>query len=212
MKVDTLKLKVCGMRDAENIRVLASLDPDYLGFIEYGKSPRNVGADFSPPVIPDHVNRVGVFVDEVTPVIKAKAKRNGYTYIQLHGKETAGQCDELRQLGYGVIKVFSVNDDFNFLDTKPYVPVADLFLFDTKGKYQGGNGIPFNWNILRRYDQEVPFFLSGGLSEESLSGLDELEYMNVHGLDFNSGVEIAPGMKDIDKVRRIFEQLRVAKK
>ena len=124
-------------------------------------------------------------------------------FVQLHGNESPAQCDELKATGLGVIKVFSIDDDFNFELTKPYRKVVDYFLFDTKGKYYGGNAKTFNWKILERYDQEIPFFLSGGLSPENVNALGDIVKMNLHALDLNSGVEISPGLKDIEKIRTI---------
>ena len=87
--------------------------------------------------------------------------------------------------------------------TKPYRDVVDYFLFDTKGKYYGGNAKAFNWEILRRYDQEVPFFLSGGLSPDNVNTLGNIQKMNLHALDLNSGVEVSPGIKDLEKIKTV---------
>ncbi len=124
-------------------------------------------------------------------------------FAQLHGNETPEQCDELKATRLGVIKVFSLDDHFNFDVTKPYRDVVDYFLFDTKGKYYGGNAKAFNWENLRRYDQEVPFFLSGGLSPDNVNTLGNIQKMNLHALDLNSGVEISPGIKDLEKIKTV---------
>jgi phosphoribosylanthranilate isomerase len=192
------------MRERENILAVANLAPHYLGFIEYPASPRYVGEDFiMPSDLSALIGRVGVFVNESSGIIRLKAAKQGYQYIQLHGNESEMQCRELKDSGLKVIKVFSIDEQFEFANTKPFVAVADYFLFDTKGKFHGGNGKIFDWNILRHYDQEVPFFLSGGLSVDSLSGLDDLKYMNITALDLNSGVELSPGLKDVSKVAHI---------
>jgi phosphoribosylanthranilate isomerase len=203
-----IKLKICGMREAHNIMDVTSLKPDYLGFIFYSKSQRFVGDDFILPanLSPD-VLRVGVFVNETSSAILDKAKTYNLDYIQLHGNETPSQCAELGQLGLGIIKVFSVGDDFDFETTKPYKPVVDYFLFDTKGKHYGGNASTFNWDLLKQYDQEIPFFLSGGLSSENIGEVSKLDGMNLHALDVNSGVEISPGVKDSLKVKQLNEIL-----
>ncbi|MEO7992429.1 MAG: phosphoribosylanthranilate isomerase [Chryseolinea sp.] len=203
-----VKLKICGMRDANNIVDVASVNPDYLGFIFYSKSPRFVGDDFVLPakLSPD-ILRVGVFVNETSSVILDKAKAFNLDYIQLHGDETPSQCGELGQFGLGIIKVFSVGDDFDFEITKFYKKVVDYFLFDTKGKHYGGNASTFNWDLLKQYDQEVPFFLSGGLSPENIEEVSKLNSMNIHALDVNSGVEESPGVKDLQKVKRLNEIL-----
>ena len=203
-----IKLKICGIRDVNNIMDVASLKPDYLGFIFYSKSPRFVGVDFVVPLdLPNEIKRVGVFVNESTDEIIAKAKSHRLDYIQLHGNETLEQTKELKQLDLGIIKVFAVGDDFDFEITKPYKKVVDYFLFDTKGKYYGGNASVFNWNLLKQYDQEIPFFLSGGLSPENIEEVSKLNSMNIHALDVNSGVEEGPGLKDIAKVKQLIDRV-----
>ena len=192
------------MRDRENILSVADLGPRYMGFIEYPLSPRFVGDDFvMPTMLNPSLKKVGVFVNESSEVIRAKAAKQGYEYIQLHGNETEEQCRQLRDDGLEIIKVFSVDDHFDFAVTKAFVPTADYFLFDTKGKLYGGNAKTFDWNILKRYDQEVPFFLSGGISVDKLADLDDLKYMNIFALDLNSGVELSPGLKDVAKVAQV---------
>src|SRR5690606_12044148 len=85
--------------------------------------------------------------------------------------------------------------------TSAYKGSVDYFLFDTKGPLHGGNAMRFDWSLLQQYDQSVPFFLSGGLSPDNVSGISKLEGMNIHALDVNSGVESAPGMKDLKKLK-----------
>jgi phosphoribosylanthranilate isomerase len=165
-----IAIKICGMRDAENIAAVASLLPQYLGFIFYSKSPRFVGESFDiPSNLPSSIKSVGVFVNESNAVMITKSKALNLDLIQLHGNESPAQCDELKATGLGVIKVFSIDDNFNFDLTAPYREAVDYFLFDTKGKFYGGNAKTFNWNILAKYNQEVPFFLSGGLSPDNVN-------------------------------------------
>ena len=204
-----IAIKICGMRDAENIAAVASLGPQYLGFIFYPKSPRFVGENFDIPAnLPASIASVGVFVNESSAVIMAKRKSSKLDFVQLHGNESPAQCDELKATGLGVIKVFSIDDKFNFDVTKPYRDVVDYFLFDTKGKYYGGNANTFNWKILSKYDQAVPFFLSGGLSPDNVNTLGDIQKMNLHALDLNSGVEISPGLKDLKKVETIISSYK----
>lgn len=196
------------MRDADNIRLVASLKPDYLGFIFYPESPRFVGNDFRlPEDLPPSIRRVGVFVNETTDRILETAKRVGLDSIQLHGDESVEQCYSLRREGLTIIKVFSVSYGFDFNHTKPYIPAVDYFLFDTKGKYYGGNADTFDWEILKRYDQEIPFFLSGGLSPQNVGDVSTMEGMNLHALDVNSGVEESPGVKSIEKIETLLNRL-----
>ncbi|HEY8934285.1 MAG TPA: phosphoribosylanthranilate isomerase [Cyclobacteriaceae bacterium] len=204
-----IKLKVCGMRDAENIMQVALCQPDYMGFIFYEKSPRFVGTNFQVPgAFSPSIKRVGVFVNEESQTVLKHSKALKLDYVQLHGKESEEQCNQFKDAGIGVIKVFSVDDAFDFTVTKPYKDYVDFFLFDTKGKYHGGNAVTFNWSILKNYDQEIPFFLSGGINPDNVSGIAELKEMNIHALDINSGVEITPGVKDVHKIKLINDILR----
>ena len=203
-----VRLKVCGMRDSQNIVAVGERRPEYMGFIFYQKSPRYVGEEFMvPDGLPRTVQRVGVFVNETTEVMLVKAKKYSLNALQLHGMETPEQCEALRAEGYKVIKVLSVDSAFDFQKTVPYKNVADLFLFDTKGTYYGGNAVPFDWQLLRQYDQSVPFFLSGGLSPENVGSIVSLLDMNLYALDVNSGVESAPGMKSLARLDALKDAL-----
>jgi phosphoribosylanthranilate isomerase len=208
-----LKLKVCGMRDADNIVQVTSQHPDYMGFIFYPQSPRFAGKDFKlAPSFPPAVKKVGVFVNETIEVILETVDRLDLDYVQLHGNESAEQCHSIKNSSIGVIKVFSIDDDFDFSVTKDFQKAADFFLFDTKGKYHGGNAIAFDWNVLKRYDQEKPFFLSGGISPANVKGLTLLSGMNIHALDINSGIEDKPGVKNIhrlDELKNELEKLKI---
>jgi phosphoribosylanthranilate isomerase len=201
-----VKLKVCGMRDVANIQAVAELRPDYMGFIFYKQSPRYVGDQFSIGDV--NVRKVGVFVNENTEKILAQLKSIGSTTAQLHGDENPVQCAELKGQGITVIKVFPVDDDFNFEKTKEYENVSDFFLFDTKGKLHGGNAKVFNWRKLQEYDQSVPFFLSGGLNADNLKDIGVLKDMNLHALDLNSGVEDSPGLKNISKISDLMKLIQ----
>lgn len=199
-----IAIKICGMRDHKNIMEVASLDPQYLGFIFYMKSPRFVGEEFRLPSLRSSIKKVGVFVNEATNVIAKKANELGFDLVQLHGNETAEKCAELKDLGIKIIKAFPMDENFDFRDIIAFKKHVEFFLFDTKGKFYGGNAQVFNWTLLKKYDQEVPFFLSGGLSPANIEQLGDVANMNLHALDFNSGVEEAPGLKSIEKVRAAF--------
>ena len=94
-----------------------------------------------------------------------------------------------------------MSNDFDFEEVKSYRSDVNYFLFDTKGRDFGGNGVVFDWKILEKYDQEIPFFLSGGISPDNVVGVRSLKGMNLHALDVNSGVESGVGIKDVEKVR-----------
>lgn len=201
-----MKLKVCGMRDSQNIRELLLLNPDYMGFIFYEKSPRNVGEVLDDVLLksfPESVQKVGVFVNASLKFVKEQATKYGLNLVQLHGDESPSYVADLFAVGIRVMKVFSVGDAFDFKQLGQYNPFVEYFLFDTKGKARGGNGEVFNWELLRNYDQKVPFFLSGGIDLDNVDELEKLEGMNIHAIDVNSKFELEPGLKDIEKVEKL---------
>jgi phosphoribosylanthranilate isomerase len=202
-----VKLKICGMRYPVNILEVGALRPDFMGFIFYNQSPRFVTDDFKiPSGLPESINRVGVFVNESFETILKAVDRYALNFVQLHGNESVILCEKLKQTNIGVIKVFSIDQDFDFRTVNPYKKVVDFFLFDAKGKYYGGNAVPFDWNLLKQYDQEVPFFLSGGISLKNISQVLQLKDMNLYGVDVNSGVELNPGVKDVDKISELLKK------
>jgi phosphoribosylanthranilate isomerase len=205
MKPDNpIRLKVCGMRDARNMIEVAALHPDYMGFIFYRNSKRAVPLNFRiPNGFPSGIKRVGVFVDESTSAILNLVREFSLDFVQLHGEESPRQCEELRAAGPGVIKVFAIGAAFDFKTVEPFKSVVNYFLFDTKGAEYGGTGKVFDWRILQQYDQKVPFFLSGGLSPGNIHDVARLRGMNLHALDVNSGVEVRPGLKDVEKIKKL---------
>lgn len=205
-----MKLKVCGMRNPQNIFEVGKLNPDYLGFIFYDKSPRAaIPSPFFNFLYPMdfRAKRVGVFVNADFEFIKYNVEVNGLSVIQLHGDESVLEVEKLRELSVEVIKAFSVGESFDFNQLEVYKPYVDFFLFDTKGKERGGNGLQFDWSILKGYDQEIPFFLSGGIDLVNLEQLSELKGMNLHAIDVNSKFEIEPGLKDIGRLKELKERL-----
>lgn len=200
-------VKVCGMRDAENIREVEALGIDLMGFIFWPKSSRYVSE--RPAYLPTNCKRVGVFVDEDIETVKRIAEDYALDYIQLHGHELADYCAQLR--GFKLIKAFNIATTEDFKQTEPYTGIVDYFLFDTKGKSVGGNGEKFDWSVLSAYDDNTPFLLSGGI------GPDDAEVLTSHfspltskkcvGIDLNSRFEIAPGLKDINKLKDFLNAL-----
>ena len=200
-------VKVCGMREAENIREVEALGIDLMGFIFWPKSGRYVSE--RPAYLPTNCKRVGVFVDEDIETVKRIADDYALDYIQLHGHELADYCAQLR--GFKLIKAFNIATTEDFKQTEPYTGIVDYFLFDTKGKSVGGNGEKFDWSVLSAYDGNTPFLLSGGI------GPDDAEVLTSHfspltskkcaGIDLNSRFEQAPGLKDINKLKDFLNAL-----
>jgi len=215
-----MKLKVCGMK--LNTLEVATLDPDYLGFIFWEPSKRYFDGNI--PKLPASIKKVGVFVDAPLEEIRKKVKEYRLQAVQLHGKESPEFCSDLKKStsdrskaleenSLEIIKVFSIKDDFDFSNLAPYENVCDFFLFDTKGKLPGGNGFTFSWEVLKNYPSSKPYFLSGGI------GLDEIEKIRefqqrpeskyCHAIDVNSKFELEPGLKDIDKLKEFKKVVRI---
>ena len=150
-----IKLKICGMRDRANIERVAEIAPDYMGFIFYEKSPRFVAETFDvTAVLQPSITGVGVFVNESAESILQTLARSGLNWVQLHGDEKPEVAHKLKDEGITVIKVFSVDDEFDFSVTRPYLNYADYFLFDTRGKLFGGNAQ--RWNRTKKNENDTP--------------------------------------------------------
>ncbi|GHV62475.1 N-(5'-phosphoribosyl)anthranilate isomerase [Bacteroidia bacterium] len=230
-------IKVCGMRDAENIRELSALSVDFIGFIFYAKSPRYVSTpsalwrELGEIGIGGKGKTVGVFVNEtneqILKIVHAQTPSlvgdRGLDYIQLHGSETPQQCADLKQSGNKVIKAFPIAKAEDLEQTKQYEGIADYFIFDTKcavsddcgvydnyggyGNY-GGSGKSFDWSVLQSYGGNTPFLLSGGINPDSVNAIRAFSHPQFVGIDLNSGFETAPAMKDIQKLKTFIESLK----
>jgi len=204
-----MKIKVCGLKDDENIAQVAVLLPDYMGFIFYDKSPRFVD-DLPIAVlkkIPQSIIKTAVFVNESDENISKLIDKYNFDAIQLHGDESPADCAFFKGR-VKVIKAFGLNADFDFGQLYPYADHVDYFLFDTKTTIHGGSGETFNWDILGQYDLDIPFFLSGGLSLENLEEVKEITHPQFYGVDLNSRFETGPGIKNIEKLREAFATIK----
>ena len=204
-----MKLKICGMKYEDNIEKVAALQPDFLGFIFYKPSPRNMTIDV--PNIPSNIKRVGVFVDADIEMVKTKIRSHQLDLVQLHGSESPDYCLELKSEGVKIMKVFSVDGQFDFKEIEPFEDVTDFYLFDTKGPLPGGNGYAFDWRHLENYPSQKSYFLSGGI------GLEDIEKINAfkstkaskycYAIDVNSKFELEPGQKKIEELITFKSQL-----
>ena len=210
-----MMIKVCGMREAENIREVEALGIDLMGFIFWPKSSRYVSE--RPAYLPTQCKRVGVFVNEDAETIKKIAEDYALDYIQLHGSESPEQISHLSPLTshLSIIKAFNIATTEDLEATKPYEGIVDYFLFDTKGKSVGGNGEKFDWSVLSDYVGETPFLLSGGIGPDDTervksfltSHLSPLTSKKCIGIDLNSRFETAPAIKDVAVLSRFLSQL-----
>ncbi|PCI97202.1 MAG: N-(5'-phosphoribosyl)anthranilate isomerase [Flavobacteriales bacterium] len=201
-----LLLKVCGMRDKNNISDLIKIQPDFIGLIFHEKSPRNVEIH-TKTSIPSDIGTVGVFVNETEGFVLDKINEFDLKYIQLHGSESPHFCKNIKRLNRKVIKAFNIHPEFDFSELEEYTPYCDYFLFDAFGKNAGGNGITFDWNLLDNYKGDTPFFLSGGIDAEMAENLRTINHPMYKGVDVNSKFEIEPGLKNIEKIKLFKEKL-----
>lgn len=212
-------IKVCGMRDASNIRAVehlldSSLHQERLGsvplmgFIFWPKSSRCVSE--RPAYLPTLCKRVGVFVDASIEEIRQKVQEYDLNIIQLHGSESPASIRQLRSVcgdSIATIKAFNIATADDFSKTETYEGIADYFLFDTKGKSVGGNGEKFNWSVLAGYTGNTPFLLSGGIGPDDAELVKAFQHPKCLGIDLNSRFEIAPALKDVAALRRFLTLL-----
>lgn len=194
------------MKYIDNLQSVANLQPDYMGFIFYDRSPRNFEGII--PELPKNIKKTGVFVNELPEILISLAEEYQLDALQLHGDETVGYIKEIkrhleRSREVEIIKVFGIKDDFDFSLLKPYQDVVDYFLFDTKGKERGGNGVKFDWSVLKDYPHQKPFFLSGGIGVEDVKEVKKIQDsgLPVYAVDINSRFEKEPGLKNIKLIK-----------
>lgn len=207
-----MKIKVCGMKNPNNIEELSSLSINYMGFIFYPKSPRYI-AGLKPEILnilSDSTKRVGVFVNEKVASLFKTIEKYGLDAVQLHGNETPQYCEDLIETfpEITIIKALSISDIKDIEKTDEYEEVCDYFLFDTKTSQYGGSGQKFNWEILNSYKGNKPFFLSGGISIEDIDEIKNIQHPNLYGLDLNSKFESEPGLKDLYLVKKFIKKIK----
>lgn len=210
-------LKVCGLTKPDQIQELIAMNVDFLGFIFYEKSPRYVLSHLSLEDISriNHQGKVGVFVNEKVERILEIAEKGKLNLIQLHGDEDENFMIELKkQLDpeVKIIKVIRIGNDtaenknkivktFSHNSTTSDLQPINYYLFDTDSKAFGGTGQQFDWNLLNEFEIPLPYFLSGGISEENIKDIETLK-QKPFALDINSKFEIAPGDKNVDKIKK----------
>ena len=226
------------MRDAQNIRDVAELNIDMMGFNFWPKSKRFVRMissqagilpDYSPErldyavnadgsrhyVFPKRIRRVGVFVDEMPQTIVTYVYNYSLDYIQLHGSELPVVIENLRRTlvpdivkDIKFIKAFGISTAADLEQTKAYEGIADLFLFDYKTPEKGGSGKHFDWSVLDAYQGKTPFLLSGGIGPDDAEEIKNLHHPMFAGVDVNSRFETEPAMKDVEKLRTFVNALK----
>ena len=202
-------IKVCGMREPENIRAVEQTNIDWMGFIFWPRSSRFVSAP--PSYLPKKAKRVGVFVDAGTDDIRQHTSDYGLDLIQLHGHESPDDLRSLRSVFRSdpplIIKAFSIAEPTDLDRTALYEGIADYFLFDTKTPLPGGSGMKFDWTVLTGYRGQTPFILSGGIAPDDVQRIHSFKHEKLAGIDLNSRFETAPALKDTELLVRFLSQL-----
>ena len=209
---EKLIIKVCGMRDSDNIREVEAivnqkenLSVDWIGFIFSPRSPRYVKT--KPAYMPSGTKRVGVFVNDTEESIIKHVDEFKLDFVQLHGAESPEFCTRLKKHGFHLIKAFPIVGPEDLIKTSDYEVMCDYFLFDTKCSTDGGSGRLFDWSVLSSYKGSTPFLLSGGLGEDVIAQLREFSHPQWCGIDLNSRFEKVPAIKDIDKIKYFLQSI-----
>lgn len=204
-------IKVCGMRQSDNIRQIEALGIDMMGFIFWEPSARYVSQ--KPDYLPACA-RTGVFVNATLEYILFTVRTYGLSYVQLHGQESPEFCHHLRQnlnqsglASVQLIKAFSISTPEDLAPVQKYENLCHFLLFDTKTPLPGGSGKQFDWQILQHYSGTLPFLLSGGIGPNDAHRLQEFHHPLCVGIDLNSRFEISPGLKDATLLKNFLTQL-----
>ena len=206
-------IKVCGMRDAQNIRDVEALGVDILGFIFWPGSKRYVSA--RPDYLPVKAERAGVFVNASPEEVVQKVKEYGLHYVQLHGDEDLSYVTNLQKLLTAsvdnmprIVRAIQVASRSKVLKAMMWDGFVDGILFEAPTTGYGGSGISFDWSLLSSYRGNTPFFITGGIGPQSLEALLEFEHPQWIGVDLNSRFESSPAFKDIALLRPFVEALK----
>lgn len=201
------KVKICGITNLEDAKASIDAGCDALGFVFYRKSPRYIAPKIAKAIIknlPKNILKIGVFVNSKEKTIKKIAKFCGLDILQFHGNESTGFCRKFRN--YKVIKALRVKDKVDLRYILQYNPFAYLFDAFMESKI-GGTGKKFDWRFIGHLDGiKKPVFLSGGLTVNNVK--KAIEITRPEWVDVSSGVEIAPGKKDHQKVSDFIRQAK----
>jgi len=202
-------IKICGLREPYNIDEILLLDPQYIGFIFYPSSARFVGElDHEYIKSLKNVKKTAVFVNASLEEIVTTVNKYQFDAIQLHGDESAAFCKNVKEnTGLELIKAFGIDSEFDFNQLEPYLLIVDYFLFDTKTSIYGGSGRVFNWDVLKAYPHDKPYFLSGGIDPDNFEAAYAFEDERLYAIDLNSRFESSPGIKNIILLKQALKKI-----
>lgn len=205
-----MMIKICGMRDPDNIHDVAALCPMLMGFIFHRASPRDA-TGLDPEVIktlPPFIRPVCVTVNKDFETVMELCSTYGFRIIQLHGSEPPELCRRYKDQELIVLKAIGINDEFDWTSLENYSGAVDMFLFDTKTTYHGGSGLKFDWKVLNNYKLDIPYLLSGGIGPDDADNIVASLRPGMMGIDINSRFESEPGIKNIKNLIHLIIALR----
>ena len=209
-------IKICGLKTPDTVQRAVDLGASHVGFIFFPKSPRNIepadAAELADLVrgrariVAVTVNADNDDLDEIVSLLRPDI-------LQLHGSESPERVLTVKAVyGLPVMKAFSVREAADLEKVDAYIGIADRFLFDAKppagSDLPGGNGVSFDWTLMDALDGSVDYMLSGGLNKDNVG--EAIAVTRAPGIDVSSGVESAPGVKDIGRMEEFFEAVRRA--
>ncbi|APX69872.1 MULTISPECIES: phosphoribosylanthranilate isomerase [unclassified Brucella] len=206
-----LDIKICGLKTPEAVAAALDGGATHIGFIFFPKSPRHITPDVAARLRAAATGRaeaVAVTVDADDETLDEIVKTVRPDMLQLHGGETPERVRFLKaRYNLPVMKAFSIREAGDLEAIAPYRGIADRFLFDAKppkgSELPGGNGISFDWNLLAALDADIDYMLSGGLNADNIA--EALLKTGAPGIDISSGVECAPGEKDVHLIENFFQ-------
>ncbi|ELR96980.1 phosphoribosylanthranilate isomerase [Gloeocapsa sp. PCC 73106] len=210
-----MRVKICGVTQLKQAQAIANLGADTLGFICFPPSPRYLNPQGIKSIIedlPESIKCIGVFVNASWQVIHDTVLETGLTGVQLHGDESAEFCLSLRRISANleVIKALRVKGKETLSQVAIYADCVDTLLLDAYDpNLKGGTGKTLPWLSLQSFTAPLPWLLAGGLTPDNLSLA--LSQLQPDGIDLSSGVERSPGDKDLERVARLFEQLKLSR-
>jgi phosphoribosylanthranilate isomerase len=213
----TPMIKICGLSTPDTVRTALDNGAAMIGFIFFAKSPRNITIGQAAELRKQAIGRaeaVAVTVDADDAFLDAIVSGMKPDWLQLHGHETPERVAGVKaRFGLPVMKALSVRESADLEAIAPYSGIADRFLFDAKApkgsELPGGNGISFDWTLLATLDPGLDYMLSGGLNAGNVG--EALAITHAPGLDISSGVESAPGVKDISLINGFFAAVKNAR-
>lgn len=212
----TLIVKICGLSEERTLEAAVAGGADMVGFVFHAASPRNVGVAHAAGLrdrVRERAEVVALSVDAGDAELDEIVERVRPDWLQLHGRETPERVAALKErYGLRVMKAVPIRGRGDLDDAVAYRGIADMVLFDAKPPVgailPGGNGVPFNWKLLRGASVELPFMVSGGLDPANVA--EAIETTAPLGVDVSSGVESAPGRKDPDLIGAFIAAARMA--